>query len=118
VSLAIAGWVSEQIVHWDDGVESNTYVTGLGTAFASNVNFTGSAQVTNDVSVGFVLHVELITSDVYTTDQNTHAGGAAMGGGGPGSPQILYSYWFVKSDRLGRLSVGRNSPADDNAAVS
>ncbi|HRO48893.1 MAG TPA: porin [Hyphomicrobium sp.] len=118
VSLAIAGWVSEQIVHWDDGVESNTYITGLGTAFASNVNFTGSAQVTKDVSVGFVLHIEAITSDVYTTNQDTHAGGAALGGGGPGSLQVLYSYWFAKSETLGRVSVGRNSPADDSAVVA
>lgn len=118
VSLAIAGWVSEQIVHWDDGVESNTYVTGLGTAFASNVNFTGQAQVTNDVSVGYVLHIELITSDVYTTNQSTPSGGAALSGAGPNSTQVLYSYWFAKSETLGRVSIGMNSPADDSAVVA
>lgn len=118
VSLAIAGWVAEQIVSWDDGVESNTYVTGLGTAFASNVNFTGRAQVTNDFSVGYVLHLEFITSDVYTTNQDTPSGGAALSGGGPNSTQVLYSYWFAQSERLGRVSVGMQSPADDNAVVS
>lgn len=118
VSLKISGWVTEQIVHWDDGVESNTYVTGLGTAYASNVNFTGSAQVTSDFSVGYVLHVELITSDVYTTNQNVDNGGAALSGGGPNSLQVLYSYWFAKSERLGRLSVGMQSPADDSAVVA
>ena len=64
VSLTISGWVSEQIVHWDDGVESNTYITGLGSAFASNVNFTGKAQISQDLSAGYVLHIEAITSDV------------------------------------------------------
>ncbi len=118
VSLKIAGWVAEQIVHWDDGVESNTYVTGLGTAFASNVNFTGQAQITNDVSVGYVLHIEVITSDVYTTNQNNPNGGAALSGGGPNSTQVLYSYWFAKSERLGRVTVGMNSPADDSAVVA
>lgn len=118
VSLKIAGWVAEQIVHWDDGVESNTYVTGLGTAFASNVNFTGQAQVTNDVSVGYVLHIEVITSDVYTTNADTPNGGAALSGGGPFSLQVLYNYWFVKSEQLGRVTIGMNSPADDSAVVA
>src|SRR5690349_22842501 len=58
VSLTISGWIAEQIVSWDDGVESNTYVTGLGTAFASNVNFTGKAQINKDWSAGYVLHLE------------------------------------------------------------
>ena len=33
VSVTLTGWVAEQVVYWDDGVEQNTYVTGLGTAF-------------------------------------------------------------------------------------
>mgnify|MGYP000977392845 FL=1 len=27
VSLTISGWVAEQVLYWDDGVESNAYVT-------------------------------------------------------------------------------------------
>ncbi|WP_439543481.1 porin [Hyphomicrobium sp.] len=118
VSLVISGWVTEQVVSWDDGVESNTYVTGLGTAFASNVNFKGQAQVTKDVSVGYVLHVEIITSDVYTTNASNPRGGAALSGGGPNSLQVLYSYWFAQSETYGRVSVGVNSPADDSAVVA
>src|SRR6188768_4586547 len=44
VSVTLTGWVAEQVVYWDDGVEQNTYVTGLGTAFASNFHITGEAQ--------------------------------------------------------------------------
>lgn len=80
VSLVVSGWIVEQIVHWDDGVESNTYFTGLGTAFASNVNFTGTAQINKDWSAGYVLHIEAIGSDVYTTNANTPSGGAAEAG--------------------------------------
>ncbi len=80
VSLTISGWIAEQIVNWDDGVESNTYITGLGTAFASNVNFTGKAQINKDWSAGYVLHIEAIGSDVYTTNANTPSGGAALVG--------------------------------------
>lgn len=116
VSLQISGWVTEQVVHWDDGVESNTYVTSLGTAFASNINFSGKAQITKDVSAGYVLWIETVTSDVYTTNQNVDNGPAALAGSG--SIQILYSYWYLKDERLGRIAVGKISPADDSAVVA
>lgn len=118
VSLTVSGWVSEQIVNWDDGVESNTYITGLGTAFATNVNFKGKAQISKEWSAGFVLHIEAIDSDVYTTNANTSSGGAALSGGPPNSLQVLHAYWFLESERLGRLSVGQTSPADDSAVVA
>lgn len=117
VSLTVGGWVAEQMLYWDDGVESNVYVTGLGTAFASNFNFTGKAQITKDVSAGFVLHVEAVTSDVYTTSQDVAHGPAAIAGY-PNATQVLYSYWYLKSEQLGKLSVGLQSSADDNAIVS
>jgi hypothetical protein len=117
VSLTVSGWVSNQVVHWDDGVESNTYVTGLGTAFASNVHFTGKAQISKDLSAGYVLHLEAIDSDVYTTNQNTPVGPAAMTGSA-NSVQVLYSYWFLKSEQLGQLNVGKIDQADDNVVVA
>lgn len=118
VSLTISGWVSEQIVYWDDGVEQNTYVTSLGTAFASNFNFTGKAKIAPGWTAGYKLHVEAITSDVYTTSQDNPRGPAALTGGPAGSLQILYSYWFIESERLGKISVGKVSPADDSAVVA
>lgn len=118
VSLTVSGWVSEQIVNWDDGEERNTYITGLGSAFASNVNFSGKAQISKDVSAGFLLHVEAITSDVYTTSQDVSRGNAALTGGPPGSLQVLYSYWYLKSEQLGRFALGKISPADDSAVVA
>jgi hypothetical protein len=110
VSLTISGWVSEQIVYWDDGEEQNVYLTSLGTAFASNFNFKGEAKISPDLSAGYVLHVEAITADVYTTTQDND--------NGTGGLSVLYSYWFLKSDKLGKFSVGKLSPADDSAVVA
>ena len=31
--------------------------------------------------------------------------------------QVLQSYWFVKSDHLGKVSIGQQSSAADNAAI-
>ena len=117
VSLKIAGWVAEQIVNWDDGVENNTYVTGLGTAFASNINFSGTAQVTPGWTVGFLLHIEADGSDVYTTNQNVSAGPLSFAGT-TNATQTLHALWFVQNDKLGKVSVGRTSPADDSAVVA
>ena len=36
---------------------------------------------------------------------------------GMGVPNVFYSYWFVKSDHLGKVSVGLQSSAGDNAAI-
>lgn len=116
VSVTISGWVAEQIVHWDDGVESNTYLTGLGTAFASNVNIRGKAQITNDLSAGYVLHIEAIDSDVYSTNANRSSGPGMTGVAN--STQVLYSYWYLKSERFGQLSLGKQSQADDNVVVA
>lgn len=116
VSLTISGWVAEQVVHWDDGVESNTYITGLGTAFASNFHIVGEAKISNDVKAGYVLHIEAIDSDVYSTNANRADGPGLTGS--PNSTQVLYSYWYLKSDSLGQVSVGKMSQADDNVVVS
>src|ERR1044072_8402683 len=42
-SLTISGWVGEQVMWFDDGVESNAYVTGLGRTLQSHFKFTGQA---------------------------------------------------------------------------
>jgi hypothetical protein len=117
ISLQLSGWVSEQIVHWDDGVERNTYMTGLGSAFASNINFKGQARISRSAYAGYVLHIEAISSDVYTTTNDIPNGGAALTGGGPNSLQLLYSYWFLEHGDFGRLSLGKVSPADVSAVV-
>lgn len=53
MSLTVSGHVAEQLFFWDDGVESNTYVTGLGVNIYSQFHITGSAKITSDVSAGY-----------------------------------------------------------------
>jgi len=125
VSLTVSGWVGQQVTFWDDGVESNTYVHDLGTTLGSHVKFTGSAQISPGWSAGYVLQIEAIGSDGLTTSQDTPNGPglynqlAVAGGGynGNGGVQTLQSYWFVRSDQLGKVSIGKQSQASDNAAI-
>jgi hypothetical protein len=122
VSLTVSGWVGQQVTFWDDGLESNTYVHDLGTTLGSHVKFTGSAQISPGWTAGYVLQIEAIGSDGLTTSQDQPDGPAvynALGAGatGLGGVQTLQSYWFVKSDTLGKIGVGKQSQASDNTAI-
>lgn len=110
VSLTVSGWVTQQISFWDDGVESNTYIHDLGVTLGSHVKFTGQAQISPGWSAGYVLQIEAVSNDgLIGTDQNTPVGGNVV--------RALQSYWFVKSDQLGKVSVGLQSQASDNTAI-
>jgi hypothetical protein len=123
VSLTVSGWVGQQITFWDDGFESNTYIHDLGTTLGSHVKFTGSAQISPGWSAGYVLHIEAISNEGLLINQdipnasslyNVLSGDNVAGQGGT---QVLQSYWFVKSDHLGKVSIGRQSQASDNTAI-
>lgn len=116
VSLTISGWVGQQVMFWDDGTESNVYVHDLGTTLGSHFKFTGAAQINSEWSAGYVLHIEAISSDSLTISQNVDNGPAALTGR-PQDAQVLQSYWFLKSERLGKLGVGLQSQATDNLAI-
>ncbi len=122
VSLTISGWVAEQVMWWDDGFEQNVYVVGLGTTLATNVKFTGQATISPGYYAGYVLHLEAIDSDSLTTNQTIPIGFAVdpfVQHGDITGPvvTVLQSFWFLKSDHLGKVSVGRQSQASDNTAI-
>ncbi len=116
VSLTISGWVAEQVTYWDDGGEDNVYVTGLGTTLGSNIKFTGQATIVPGWTAGYVLHLEADGSDALTTNQATH-NGPGFFAGTSNYVQTLQSYWFLRSESLGKVSVGLQSMVSDNAAI-
>ena len=121
VSLTISGWVGEQVMWWDDGAEQNVYVTGLGSTLASHFKFTGQATISPGWSAGYVIHVEAMDSDSLTINQFSQHNPSALQpnnlSSGAYAVQLLQSYWFIKSDHLGKLGVGLQSSASDNAAI-
>jgi hypothetical protein len=124
VSLTVSGWVNQQITFWDDGRESNVYIHDLGSTLGSHVKFTGQATIMPGWTAGYVLHIEGINSDGLTTSASTAKGPALYNFLASGATtswgagvQLLQSYWFVKSDQLGKVSVGQQSQASDNAAI-
>jgi len=119
VSLTISGWVAEQVMWWDDGFESNAYVQGIGTTLASNIKFTGSAQISPGWSAGYVIHVEVYGSEnLGTTNQSTPVGPSLYDNSDNfNGINTLQSFWFIKSEHLGKVSIGYQSQASDNTAI-
>jgi hypothetical protein len=109
VSLTISGWVSQQVSVWDDGVETNAYVSDIGSTLNSNFKLTGSAKIAAGVSAGYVLHVEVVGNENLQLNAATDNSGRGLA--------VIQSFWFIKSDTLGKLSVGTQSSAYDNVAV-
>jgi len=112
VSLTVSGWVSQQVTYWDDGEESNLYVTDVGTTLATHFKFTGQAQIAPGWTSGYVLHVEAINAEPLAVNQFVDDNTSSTA-----SLNLFYSYWFLQNDRLGKLSIGLQSQASDNAAI-
>jgi hypothetical protein len=117
VSLTISGWVAEQVTFWDDGVESNAYVGGIGTTLGTNVKFTGQAQIAPGWTAGYVLHLEADGSDTLAGTDATRSDGGGLYSGNTNYVQTLQSYWFIKSDHLGKVGIGLQSMVSDNLAI-
>ena len=123
VSLTISGFVAQQLLYFDDGSESNLYITDTGSvSIGTHVKFTGQATISPGWTAGYVLKLEAIQNDSLLVDQNTDNGIASnaqsvVANGGNSPVAIESSYWFVKSDTYGRLSLGKQSSAADNQAI-
>jgi len=117
VSLTISGWVAEQVTYWDDGEESNVYVGGIGTTLGTNIKFTGQATIVPGWTAGYVIHLEADGSDTLAGTNKDRSDGGGLFSGNTNYVQTLQSYWFVKSDQLGKVGVGLQSMVSDNLAI-
>lgn len=123
VSLTITGFVAQQLLFWDDGVESNVYITDLGsTTLGSHVKFTGQAAIAPGWSAGYTINLEAVQNDSLAASQDRDNGlfpnAQSIVANGAASPiDIESSFWFVKSDQYGKVSLGKQSSAADNQAI-
>ena len=112
VSLQVYGQVSETIMWWDDGRESNTYVQE-NNAVKNILGFTGSAKITSDFSAGFKLEVQV------RADRSSNANQVAFGENNgvtittynTQSISLREANWYINSNTYGRISVGKIADA-------
>lgn len=108
VSLTIAGQVAHQITFWDDGVESNAYVTGAGSP--THIRMLGNAQIASGWSAGYNIHLEFFGRQRYWVSQDDPNPFTS-------DINVLRSFWYLQSDKLGKLSLGKQSQASDDAPI-
>jgi len=109
VSLQIYGQVSEAVIFWNDGAESNTYVQENNN-IKNLLGFQGSAKINSDWSAGFKMELQIrayrssaanqlalgATNNVQIATYNTL------------SVALRHAYWFLKSNTYGTITVGRD----------
>jgi hypothetical protein len=121
VSLTISGFVAQQVMWWDDGNESNVYVTDTGSIdIGTNFSFSGVAQINSEWSAGFLLKLEVMNNDSLLVTQNsddTQNALALVQGDVGGLVGLQSANWFLKSERLGKVTVGQGDSAANNQAI-
>ena len=109
VSLTVSGYVAKQIMFWDDGVEKNAYITDMGPTQASNFRFSGSAKIAPGWTTGYMIRIQDLTSNPMSLNQDIVSAGPGL--------NVQMSHWYVASESLGKVAVGKNVLASKSAAM-
>ncbi len=112
VSLQISGQVSEAIMWWNDGAESNTYVVE-NYLLKNRLAFSGNAKINSDWSAGFRLEIGIRA--YRSSSVNQLALGASqtttITAFNTQSVALRQANWWIQSNTYGRISVGRDTDA-------
>lgn len=113
VSLQISGTVHESLMFWDDGVESDAYqVTNTG--YQSRFNLGGKAQVSPDVTAGFLITAGVWGTPSLAVDQTNDESVSSSPAAQPDSIFIRESKVYLDSKTFGKLTLGQQSVAADD----
>ncbi len=104
VSLTVSGWVNQTVQFWDDGEESNAYVTTNGSD-PSRFRFVGKAKIDKDWSAGYIIEIGVAS--------NAQASNSAELQAGLSNLTLRHSAWFLESKTYGKLTVGQTSAVND-----
>ena len=109
VSLEVSGHVNEAVLWWDDGAESNVYVVTNDNS-RTRFRFKGKAKIDKDFEAGYQIEIGIRSANSKRSNQFNPNGNDFNNDVGF---DIRDSYWFLKSNTYGRLSVGRQGTATD-----
>jgi hypothetical protein len=110
VSVTLSGFVAHNVMYWDDGGVSDTYI-GDGGNYGSRFRFVGSAKISPTLSAGFLYEFGVANNSISSMNQGN--GGDDLGG--VAVPGILRdSTVWLRHSQLGMLKVGHGSTATDN----
>ena len=110
VSVKLSGQINQLMLYWNDGEADDVYIVD-NTESSTRFRFTGAAKFRPGWSAGFLLEIEAEHGRSFNVDQieddrpNNNA---------DGSLEMRKAAWWLKSDRLGEIWLGRYSPATDD----
>jgi predicted porin len=109
VSVTLYGHVNSGVLWYDNGEESDAYVVDTDTS-ESRIGVRGSGKITPGWEAGYRL--EIATPGPAELSLLTENDGDDATDG----VRVRHAHWFIKSDQLGKLTVGQQSGASDGVA--
>jgi hypothetical protein len=108
VSLQISGEVSKALLIWDDGVQSDAYVVdNAASSEGSKVRLSGEGRLKPGWKSGFIVEMGFTDSSSLFVNQ------AKDEGAGDTSFETRLANWYIEGERLGRVTLGKQSSATD-----
>ena len=104
VSLEISGQVNKALLFWDDGVDSDTFIVDPDSD-GTRVRFTGKAKLKPGWEAGYTLEFNFRDAQSQVVSQDVDDGGDNF--------TIRRNFWYIESERLGRLTLGQENQATD-----
>jgi hypothetical protein len=109
VSVTLSGYYAQQLLGWDDGVEQNLYLSGMGPTQATNFRLNGQAQIAPGWATGYMMRVQDLHVNPFQLNQ--------IKDDSQDNLKVQFSYWYVNSQDYGKLAVGLNAQASKSAAM-
>lgn len=114
-TLRIYGQINRAVLYWNDGFTRK--VSGVDNSTSSSrVGFLGESKLRPGLVAGYRLELGLgmaASEGLWNTLDAT----AAHWHEASNSPHVRQAYWFVSDERLGRISIGHQSPATDDITI-
>lgn len=106
LAVRIAGLVHRAILRWDDGFEHNTYLVTNDNS-PSRFTFATSTNFSAGWKAGYYLDIGAFSAGTFFINQNVD---------NYEELRVRYSFAFLESERLGRISLGQAGGAGSELA--
>jgi hypothetical protein len=109
VSLRLYGQVNRALMFWDDGKAADAYVVDNETS-STRLGLIGQATIKSGTIAGYRIEIDFngpLSSEVSASDP----------GDRDGIVKLRHAYWFVEDAKLGRFTLGQQSPATDDITI-
>jgi hypothetical protein len=110
VSLQVYGQVNRALLIWDDGFARDGYVVDNDTS-STRLGFIGEAVIKPGWTTGYRVEIEFKDAASDEVSNGNDEGKSAD------EIRIRHSYWYIENEKLGRVSVGQQSPATDDITI-